>query len=102
MCQYMNRTFERHITRNERKLPTMLSDEVGEMIDREEKIVLFPAGDTVLREGDTASYQYYITKGVVRGYYIDRKVMNITKCFCAEDDFFRQKDIEYLHLQHLQ
>jgi len=72
----------------ERKLQTALSPDVGERINREVRMVSFPAGHTVLWEGDTASYLYYIIKGVVRGYYIDRKGNDITKCFCAEDDFF--------------
>lgn len=72
----------------ERKLQTTLPHDVKEIINREANTVSFPAGHTVLWEGDTASYLYYIIQGVVRGYYIDSKGNDVTKCFCAEDDFF--------------
>lgn len=72
----------------ERKLQATLSHDIEEMINREVQLVSFPNGHTVLWEGDTASYLYYIIRGVVRGYYIDRKGNEMTKCFCAEDDFF--------------
>ncbi len=58
------------------------------MINREAKIISFSSGDTVLWEGDSASHFYYIIKGLVRGYYIDRDGYDITKCFCEEGDFF--------------
>lgn len=72
----------------ERKLQITLPHDVREIINRETNAVSFPAGHTVLWEGDTASYLYYIIQGVVRGYYIDSKGNDVTKCFCAEDDFF--------------
>lgn len=72
----------------ERKLHTTLNCQVEEIIDREIKTVSFPSGHTVLWEGDTASYLYYIIQGIVRGYYVDSKGNDITKCFCGEDDFF--------------
>lgn len=72
----------------ERKLQITLTPVVKEIFDNNLNIVSFPAGSTVQWEGDTASYLYYIIQGVVRGYYIDRKGNDITKCFCAEDDFF--------------
>lgn len=70
------------------KLQTLLSHDVKEIIDHETKVILLPVGHTVLREGDMASFLYYIIKGVVRGYYIDSKGNDVTKCFCAENDFF--------------
>ena len=72
----------------ERKLQATLTQDVKETIDSKTNVVSFPAGYTVLWEGDTASYLDYIIQGVVRGYYIDSKGNDITKCFCAEDDFF--------------
>jgi CRP-like cAMP-binding protein len=72
----------------ERKLQTTLTHHVEGMINREAQIVSFPSGHTVLWEGDTALYLYYIIKGAVRGYYIDRKGNGMTKCFCTENDFF--------------
>ncbi|WP_313259567.1 Crp/Fnr family transcriptional regulator [Lacrimispora sp.] len=72
----------------ERKLQTTFNHNQEEIIEQEAKVVLFSAGHTVLWEGDTASYLYYIIQGVVRGYYIDSKGNDITKCFCAEEDFF--------------
>lgn len=71
-----------------RKLQITLSHNAEEMLNREAQTVSFPAGHTVLWEGDTASYLYYMIKGVVRGYYIDCKGNDITKCFCAEGEFF--------------
>lgn len=71
-----------------KKLQIALSRNVETMIDREAGIVSFPSGHTVLSEGDTASYLYYMIHGVVRGYYIDSKGNDITKCFCAENSFF--------------
>ena len=72
----------------EKRLQVTLNQHVEKMIDQDTKVILFPAGHTVLWEGDTSSYLYYIIQGVVRGYYIDSKGNDITKCFCAEDDFF--------------
>ncbi len=72
----------------ERKLRTTLNRQVEEIIDREIKTISFPGGHTVLLEGDTASNLYYIIQGIVRGYYVDSKGNDITKCFCGEDDFF--------------
>lgn len=72
----------------ERKLQVILTQDVKETIDGKTSVVSFSAGHTVLWEGDTASYLYYIIQGLVRGYYIDSKGNDITKCFCAEDDFF--------------
>jgi len=72
----------------ERKLQVILTQDVKETIESKTNVVSFPAGHTVLWEGDTASYLYYIIQGLVRGYYIDSKGNDVTKCFCAEDDFF--------------
>jgi CRP-like cAMP-binding protein len=72
----------------ERKLQVILTQDVKETIDIKTNVVSFSAGHTVLWEGDTASYLYYIIQGLVRGYYIDSKGNDVTKCFCAEDDFF--------------
>lgn len=70
------------------RLQTTFHNDAATIIDQEAKIVSFSAGHTVLWEGDTSSCLYYIIKGVVRGYYIDCKGNDITKCFCAEKDFF--------------
>ncbi len=72
----------------ERKLQTSFTHDVKEIFDRKANAVSYSAGYTVLWEGDTALYLYYIIQGVVRGYYIDSKGNDVTKCFCAEDDFF--------------
>ncbi len=72
----------------EMKLKIRLSHDIADILNREARVVLFPAGHTVLWEGDTASYLYYIIEGVVRGYYIDNKGNDVTKCFSAENDFF--------------
>lgn len=72
----------------EKKLQTTLTQDVKETIDSKVNVVSFPAAHTVLWEGDMESYLYYIIQGIVRGYYIDSKGNDITKCFCSEDDFF--------------
>lgn len=72
----------------ERKLQATLTQDEKETIDNKINVVSFPAGHTVLWQGVTASYLYYIIQGIVRGYYIDSKGNDVTKCFCAEDDFF--------------
>lgn len=72
----------------ERKLQKTLNQDTKEIIDTNTKVVTFPAGHTVLWEGDRASYLYYIIDGIVRGYYIDSKGNELTKCFCAENEFF--------------
>lgn len=72
----------------QRKLQVTLTNDAKEALDRQSSVVSFPAGHTVLWEGDAATHLYYILQGVVRGYYLDSKDNDITKCFCAEDDFF--------------
>jgi CRP-like cAMP-binding protein len=72
----------------ESKLQTVFTQNVKQTIDSNTNVVSFPAGHTVLWEGETASYLYYIIHGLVRGYYIDSKGNDITKCVCAEGDFF--------------
>lgn len=72
----------------ERKCQVEFGHDVEEMLDREVQTVSFPAGHTVLWEGDSAACLYYMIKGLVRGYYTDKKGNDLTKCFCAEDEFF--------------
>ncbi|WP_085832556.1 Crp/Fnr family transcriptional regulator [Clostridium merdae] len=72
----------------EKKLQVSFCTDVFSLINDHAKIITYSMGDTILWEGDTASHLYYLIKGVVRGYYIDRDGNDITKCFCAEEDFF--------------
>jgi len=65
-----------------------LYSEIIDTINREAVIVSLPLGHTVLHEGDMSSCLYLIIRGVVRGYYIDDKGNDITKCFCSENEFF--------------
>jgi CRP-like cAMP-binding protein len=70
-----------------------LTERVIELIDLHSFIVTFPAGHTVIREGEKAHYCYFILKGVVRGYYIDMQGNDITKCFCSENEFFSSEGL---------
>lgn len=72
----------------ELKLQLSFRPDVAAIINNEAKVISFSLEDTVLWEGDTASHLYYLMHGVVRGYYIDRDGNDITKCFCAEGEFF--------------
>lgn len=72
----------------ERILQVSFCPDVSSLINVEAKIITFSMGDTVLWEGDTALHVYYMINGLVRGYYIDRSGNDITKCFCAEGEFF--------------
>lgn len=72
----------------ERKCQVEFDQDVEEMLGREVQSVSFPVGHTVLWEGDSSACLYYMIEGLVRGYYIDRKGNDLTKCFCAEDEFF--------------
>ena len=70
-----------------------LSNRVVELIDSNSFIVKFPAGYTVIREGEKAHNCYLILKGVVRGYYIDTQGNDITKCFSCENEFFSNEGL---------
>ena len=70
-----------------------LDERVIELINSHSFLVTFPAGYTVIREGEKAHCCYLILKGVVRGYYIDKQGNDITKCFCSENEFFSSEGL---------
>jgi len=74
--------------RLEKGLNISVSVDVARMIDNSASIVSFPAKKTVLIEGEKSDKLYFILQGLVRGYYIDIKGNDITKCFSYENEFF--------------
>lgn len=72
----------------ERKLNVEFDPRTRDYVNRAVNMVTFRAGDTVVWEGDLASDLYFLVEGVVRGYYIDARGNDVTKCFCAENEFF--------------
>lgn len=65
-----------------------LGGAVSELVDREAGVAFFSAGTTPLWEGNALSCAYLLLTGLVRGYYIDSKGNDITKCFSCEGEFF--------------
>lgn len=63
------------------------------MINAETSPVKFNSKDIILLEGMKSSNLYYIIGGIVRGYYIDEKGNDITKCFSSENDFFSSEGL---------
>ena len=53
----------------------------------------FFKNETILLEGEQASSIYFIISGVVRGYYIDEKGNDVTKCFSLENEFFSSEGL---------
>lgn len=72
----------------EKALKVEIPSEIAEIINREAFIASFSSGHTVIHEGEITSYLYFIIRGVVRGYYVDDKGNDITKCFSMEGEFF--------------
>lgn len=71
----------------ERILGLPLNRMTAARVDREAAIIDFAQGKTILMEGDSSSSLYLVVKGLVRGYYIDAKGNDITKCFSGEHEF---------------
>ncbi len=59
-----------------------------QLLDEACSFVTFPKGTAVLMQGESAINLYFMIKGIVRGYYIDEKGNDITKCFSCENEFF--------------
>lgn len=64
------------------------NESMRQLLDEYCTFVNFPKETIVLLQGDRSSNIYFIIRGIVRGYYIDEKGNDITKCFCSENEFF--------------
>lgn len=53
----------------------------------------FQKNSIVINQGDNLINLYFIIKGLVRAYYIDKEGNDITKNFAAENDFFSTKGL---------
>ncbi|MDU6038877.1 MAG: cyclic nucleotide-binding domain-containing protein [Clostridium butyricum] len=71
----------------EHNLKLKFNMETEQLIDRETLILTVEKGQIILLEGERAKSLYFIIKGIVRGYYIDEKGDEITKCFSMENEF---------------
>lgn len=56
-------------------------------LDRSAEAVLLEKGCTVLDQGEEPDFIYFISEGLMRGYYIDLEGNDMTKCFAAEGEF---------------
>lgn len=77
----------------EKVMGSALSNDIVEPINRIASILTFPAGYTVIQEGEKAYNIYLILEGIVRGYYIDSQGNDITKCFSSECEFFSSEGL---------
>ncbi len=57
-------------------------------IEQEAKVKEFASKQVIVQEGELSRHLYFIIQGIVRGYYIDEKGNDITKCFRSEKQFF--------------
>ena len=65
-----------------------INESAKQILDECCTFIDFPKGINVLLQGDSSSSMYFIVQGLVRGYYIDEKGNDVTKCFTYENDFF--------------
>lgn len=77
----------------EEGLGIKIDKNIGEMINDEASLVEFHSKHTVLLEGTKSINLYFIIKGIVRGYYIDERGNDITKCFSGENEFFSSEGL---------
>lgn len=70
-----------------------LPKDLKNLIDNNGIKKTFFKNETILLEGEQASSIYFIISGVVRGYYIDEKGNDITKCFSLENEFFSSEGL---------
>lgn len=68
-------------------LELKLNTDISELVDYESSIVNYKRGQTIVHEGDTMKSFFFIINGIVRGYYIDDKGEDITKCFSTINKF---------------
>lgn len=77
----------------EEGLGIKIDENIREIIDAGVSFVEFPCKHIVLLEGTQSANLYFILRGIVRGYYIDEKGNDITKCFCSEKEFFSSEGL---------
>lgn len=65
-----------------------ISSNVKEIIEDKSEVVTLNNKDIVIMEGEKADKLFLMIHGIVRGYYIDEKGNDITKCFADEGKFF--------------
>ncbi len=75
------------------KMKIKLSIDICRLLDEKCEYVTYQKGDTALLEGDRSNNLYFIIAGIVRGYYIDDKGNDITKCFSRENEFFSSEGL---------
>jgi CRP-like cAMP-binding protein len=65
-----------------------INEPVKQLLDEYCTFINFPKETIILLQGERSSNIYFIIRGLVRGYYIDEKGHDITKCFAFENEFF--------------
>ena len=65
-----------------------INESAKQILDECCTFINFLKGTNVLLQGDSSSNMYFVIQGLVRGYYIDEKGHDITKCFTCENEFF--------------
>lgn len=63
------------------------------LMDEKSSYVTYQKGNIALLEGDKSDNLYFIITGIVRGYYMDDKGNDITKCFSRENEFFSSEGL---------
>ncbi len=75
------------------KMQMELNPDMCTLMDEKSSYVTYQKGNIVLMEGDRSDNLYFIITGIVRGYYIDDKGNDITKCFSRENEFFSSEGL---------
>lgn len=70
-----------------------LDESVKHLFDEYCTFVDFKKNEIVIFQGDNSANLFFIIKGLVRAYYIDKEGNDITKNFAAENDFFSTKGL---------
>lgn len=71
----------------EQALKLKFDNNIANLIDRESKVLKFKKGQTIVFEDEMVTSVYFIIEGIVRGYYIDEKGEDVTKCFSQSNEF---------------
>jgi len=77
----------------EERLEIKIDENIAAMISHEAFFVEFPGKHIALLEGVKSTNLYFITRGIVRGYYIDGQGNDLTKCFSSENEFFSSEGL---------
>jgi CRP-like cAMP-binding protein len=70
-----------------------IEETIAGSINDRASFVSFSAKQIVLLEGMKSANLYLIIHGIVRGYYIDDKGNDVTKCFSSENEFFSSEGL---------